>query len=82
MANRNRTDAKAQRRARNSVVKPLPAYIDLVQWIKDRQRVSTGLAMKIISAGALKVDSHPLTERYVPAEFRDRITVVEPPKND
>lgn len=67
---------------------PLEAKIDLVEWIKMRERVSTKGAMTLIWAGCVRVDSHKIgvreergrkfIDRYVPAEYRGRIVVVEP----
>lgn len=89
--------ARAQRRrnvraeARSQKEQP-PAYIDLVEWVRQRAHISRGRAAKVILAGSLKVDSHTigvtrikthdghkrLLNRYVPADLRGRIEVVKP----
>lgn len=68
----------------------LPAYTDLIWWVKLRARMSTRAARKLILAGQLKVDSHtvgiktvqtlngPLNilDRYIPAEQGHRVRMV------
>lgn len=89
MSVRNRPENKRARSRRKAITKGrLPAYIDLIQWVKMRSNISTGLARKVILAGTLRVDSHTIgvvkTERgkvfqqFVPAELRGRIQVIEP----
>jgi hypothetical protein len=70
-----------------------PAYIDLIDYVKMRTRCTTGMAKKVILAGSLMVDSHPIGYKlhdgdrkelhpYVDAKFRDRITIVNKVKKD
>jgi len=73
MSRRNTLEVKRQRRVRRSLVKGrLPAYVDLVQWIKLRSNVTTPTAVRLILAGVLRVDS------CVPADVARRIHIVVP----
>jgi hypothetical protein len=46
---------------------PLPAYIDLIEWLKDRGHAqTTGEAKKIILDGRVKADSHVLGIAKIP----------------
>lgn len=91
MSQRNSPEAKRARRARRTLRKGvLPAYIDLIDWVKIRSNLSTRRAVGVILAGSLKVDSHiigvkeigpakmKVLDRYVPADLRGRIEVVIP----
>lgn len=80
MSRKNSLEAKKARRTKKLFRKELPAYIDLVDWIKIRQPMSTQLAMRIINLGWLKSDSHTLTDRYVPASLRGNIELHVPSK--
>lgn len=65
-----------------------PAYIDLIDYVKLRTRCSTSTAKRVLLAGALMVDSHPVgfkyyrdqkvLDPYLPAEHRDKIVVRMP----
>lgn len=88
MSRRNSLEAKKARRTRKLLRAPLPAYIDLIEYIKMRVNVTTTVAERIILAGVLRVDSHKIgvehtpqgkrLRRFVPADLRDRIVVVPP----
>ncbi len=79
---------KKLRRLRKAVNRrPLPAYIDLVRWLKDRGHAqTTGGANRLLVAGRVRSDSHtvgrmrgPKDEwvpaRLVPANLRERLVV-------
>ena len=52
---------KAARRVRKLLRSELPAYIDLIQWLKDRGYAqTTGQAEKLILAGRVRSESHKL----------------------
>jgi hypothetical protein len=70
----------------------LPAYIDLVEWLKDRKYVDTvGDAYHLIKEERVRSESHPLgltaaevdgkmvnvVERYVSGSLRSTIHVVD-----
>lgn len=91
MSRSNTLAGKAERRAAKAARTPLPAYVDLVEWIKARKRVSTRRAEQIILAGALRVDGkvvgvkiegkggnikHRL-DRCVPAGFAPKVRVAD-----
>lgn len=94
MSRRNTSEEKRRRRINRSIRKGrLPAYINLIDWIKLRVRCTTGQAKRALLAGALRVDSHPVgvktvkdylgkdvtvVDPFLPAEFRNRIVVVKP----
>ena len=78
---------KAAHRVRKLLRSELPAYIDLIQWLKDRGYAdTTGQAEKIILAGRVRSGSHKLgmveeserkrVYRRVPAKLRGSIHVV------
>ena len=89
MSARNRPEAKRQRRLLKSLRNTPPAYIDLREWIQMRVKCSKRTAEKVLLAGGLRVDSHPVgykwandpvtgnavrvLDPYLPAHFRDRI---------
>lgn len=92
MSARNRQQAKKLRSLERIIRKGrLPAYIDLIQWLRDRRYASTaGGAREIIEAGRVRSESHTLGsrlaldrtgqktqvfEQYVPARLRDTIRV-------
>lgn len=79
MSRRNSLEQKRARRARKLLRKELPNFIDLVIWLKQRERMSTGMALKIIHSGWIHSESHQLKVRYVPATLRDTIEI-RPPK--
>lgn len=99
MSQRNSRENKKRRRTAKAIQRMAvrPAYIDLIEYVKVRTRCSTGTAEKVLLAGALKVDSHPVgykwrdnpltgkaekvLERYIPAEHRMNIVVTNPFKN-
>lgn len=90
MSRRNSPEAKKARRLRKSLRVSPPGYIDLIDYVKTRVRVSTGQAERILLAGVLRVDSHQIgvehtpqgkkLRRYVPADLRGKIIVVPPKK--
>lgn len=94
MSARNRPQEKKLRQLHRAIRKGrIPAYIDLVQWLRDRRYADTaGGARAIILAGRVKSESHVLGKGYVlnrsgqkvevldprvPARLRDSITVSE-----
>ncbi len=93
MSRRNRPAAKAVRRNLKLLRAPLPAYVDLVEWIRMRYPMSRGRARAVLLAGALQVDSHvvgraevtrpdgtkqTVVDRHIASSLCDHITVVEP----
>lgn len=79
MSVRNTLENKRIRRAQRAIRKGrLPAYVDLVEWVRMRANVSERTAEMVIRAGTLRVDSHPLTDRYVLAHLAKDITIVAP----
>lgn len=59
MSHRSITDKKLNRLRKAVNRRPLPAYVDLVAWLKDRRYArSTGEAESLILAGRVKSDSH------------------------
>lgn len=94
MSARNRPAAKKLRRALKTLRDRPARYIDLIEWLQMRHRMSKGKARGIIMAECVKVDSHVVGKRivtdergfshlvcdpYIPASVRGRITVVDPP---
>lgn len=61
-------EAKQRRRAAKALRRTaLPAYLDLIQWLKDRRYASTtGQARKIILDRRVKADSHVIGLMKVP----------------
>ncbi len=61
-------EAKQRRRAAKALRRQSPpAFIDLVQWLKDRRYArTTGEANRIILAKRVMADSHPLGIKRVP----------------
>lgn len=89
MSARNTHENKRQRRNLRKLRKGrLPAYINLIEWIKLRSNVTTFEAQNLLLAGVLRVDSHKLgfvtrdnkkfLSPYVNADVRGRITVHDP----
>ncbi len=94
MSARNKPVAKKHRRVWRQFKKAstqVPAYIDLVQWIKLRRNLTTGECHRLLRAGVLRVDSHKLgykevdgvkyPDQFVPAHLNTRITVHQPEKS-
>lgn len=52
----NTREEKKKRRVLHALRQTPPAYIDLIDYIKLRTRCTTGMAKKVILAGALMVD--------------------------
>jgi hypothetical protein len=86
-------EAKKRRKVIKALRTTPPAKIDLIHYIKLRTRCTTGMARKVILAGALRVDDEPIgiarvltpagkhidvVQRYVPAELREKIVIVDP----
>lgn len=66
MAARNSRHNKRLRRVAKMVSVSLPAYIDLVQWLRSHgHATSAGAARKIIAAGRVKSESHVLGKEGV-----------------
>lgn len=88
MSRKNSREAKRRRRTLNSLANTPPGYIDLVAYVKTRTHCSTGMAHKVLLAGALRVDSHPVgvksykdrkvLDPYLPAHLYSRLTVQMP----
>lgn len=88
MSQKNSREAKKKRRIRNSLANTPPGYIDLIQYVKDRTHCSTVMAQRVLLAGALRVDSHPVgyklykdqkvLDPYLPAHMASRIIVSVP----
>jgi hypothetical protein len=82
MSARNTLESKRSRRANRTLRKGvLPAYIDLIEWVKGRSSLTTGTARAVVLSGALKVDSHSLGTDgnfLVPADLNGRIRVEAP----
>lgn len=88
----NSRENKKRRRIVKSLTIGLPAYINLVEYVKDRTNCTTGTAKAVLLSGALKVDSHPIGYKFVkvngrdekvlnpllPAELRNRIEINAP----
>ena len=72
---RRKPQRKAGELGTNPAIKgqALFAQIDLVEWLKMRKRMSTRTAILLLHDGVLKLDSHKLTKRFVPADYRGRI---------
>lgn len=95
MSRKNSREAKAARRLQKSIRIGLPAYIDLIEYVRDRTNCTAGTAEKILLSGGLMVDSHPVgfkwrrvngrnvrvLDRYLPAEHKDKIKVVKDAPN-
>lgn len=89
MSARNTREAKKRRRLLKALRNTPPAYVDLRDWITLRVRCSRRMAERVLLAGGLMVDSHPVGFRWtkdpltgesvkvldpwLPAEFRSRI---------
>ncbi len=83
---------KKEQRLIKALRKPLPAYLNLVDYIKMRKRVSTSMAHKVLLSGAITVDGKPvgyityedlgqekkMVAPMIPAEWRDRIEITMP----
>jgi hypothetical protein len=78
---------KKVRRLRKMLRRTPTAYIDLIQWLKDRDYAqTTGEATRLILAEKVRVDSHAVGffkidgEKFlsvrIPAEHRGNITVL------
>lgn len=92
MSQKNSREAKKRRRVLKELRNTPPGYINLIDYLKDRSGCTTGTAEKVLLAGALKVDSHPVgykwekvfgenrkvLDPYLPSEYRDRLVVVKP----
>lgn len=79
MSRRNSLEEKRKRRARKLLRQTPTAYIDLVQWIRLREPMTESKALAIIKGGWIRSESHTLTDRYVPVEYRKTLEV-RPPK--
>lgn len=81
MSRRNSLENKRARRARKALRQELPAFIDLVVWLKQRDHMTTSMAERIIANGWIHSESHELRVRRVPAALRGTIEV-RPPKGE
>lgn len=65
-------------RVRKALRQRIPAKIDLVQYLKLRGYAqTTGEALRLIADDRVKIDSHPVKTRAVPAEKRSAIVVLD-----
>lgn len=90
MSRRNTLEAKAARRARKQITRgTVPAYIDLIAYVRARTNCTAGTARKVLMSGALRVDSHPVgftrekgdvkvLAPLLDAKHRGNIQVVDP----
>lgn len=80
---------KTDRRKPRAERVALPAAINLVDWLKLRKRISTGLAKRVILLGCLRLDGEPVgyvtdvmgVKRlvpFIPADRRDDLEIVMP----
>jgi hypothetical protein len=78
---RRSTSEKKLNRLRKALRTELPCHLDLVQWLKDhRYADTTRQAHKLILAGRVRSESHPLGIKQVPvmtAEGVQHIDVVD-----
>lgn len=86
MASNARAARRRKAREAARIAAGPPAYIDLIHYVKLRTRCTTGTAKRVLLAGALKMDSHPvgykLTKKgkkildpLISADLRDRIVI-------
>lgn len=92
MSQKNSRENKKRRKVLKSLRAPLPAYIDLIDYVKVRTRCTTATAQKVCLSGALMVDSHPVgykwekrgkesvkvLDPYLPADKYSSLRVVKP----
>lgn len=88
MSQKNSREAKKRRRVMNGFSTGTPTYIDLVEYVRLRTGCTRTIAERVLLAGALMVDSHPVgykwernrkvLDPFLKAEFRDRIVVKMP----
>ena len=70
--------AKKIARLRKALRTTLPAYIDLVDYLRLRGYADTkGQALKLIESGRVRSDSHKLEHRLVDAKLRRSIVVLD-----
>jgi alkylated DNA nucleotide flippase Atl1 len=79
MSARNTRENKKLRKLSRALRKGRVAtYIDIVQYLKDRRYAqTTGEAVRIVRAGRVKVDSHTIKSRLVPASQRNSIFILD-----
>lgn len=89
MSQKNSSDNKKRQRVLKSLKTELPAYIDLIDYVRSRTRCTEATARKVLLSGALRVDSHPVgykfdangkkyLDPYIPASKRADIRIVKP----
>lgn len=84
MAARNRPQEKKVRAMRRALRKGrLPAYIDLVDWLRVRKYAQTaGAAREMLMDGKVKSESHPLGLRVIDVEGKDgemkKVRILDP----
>ena len=72
MSRRDITTKKLYRLRKQLVRQSLPAYINLIEWLKDRRYAQTsGAAKKMLLEGKVRVDSHPVGRRPLPGGTSD-----------
>jgi hypothetical protein len=78
MSKRNTLEQKKLRRLRRTIRKgvSVPRKVDVVDWLKRNGHAnSTGQAVKLLVDGKVKIDSHPVRTRLIPAEDATALTV-------
>lgn len=91
MSKRNTDPEERKRRKLLKQLRATPeAYIDLIHYVRIRTNCTASMAAKVLLAGALRVDSHPVgykwqkdltgksvkvLDPYLPAKYRDQIVV-------
>ena len=92
MSVRNSRENKKRRRVAKALRPSLPAYINLIEYVKDRTRCTNGTARQVLLQGVLRIDSHPIGYKWqkyngrdvkvidplLPAEYRDKIVISKP----
>lgn len=61
MSQKNSREAKAARRAAKATrPEQSRGAVNLIHWIQHRERVSAGMAQKVLLSGALTIDGQPI----------------------
>ncbi len=81
MSQRNSRENKKRRRVAKEMRKmdPIPAYIDLIEYVKFRTRCTTGMAKKLILNDCIRIDSHILGYKWMMNEVQGKnVKVIHP----
>ncbi len=93
MSQKNSRENKKRRKLLKNLRTPLPAHIDLIDYVRTRTRCTRATAEQVLLTGALRVDSHPVGFRwekgregevvktlqpYLPAEKYSSLQIVKP----